>query len=42
MWALCHSPLVTEAEIVLPAGVVANDPPKLFGEDLEGDLFNGE
>lgn len=50
MWALCHSPLLTEAETALRATIrgrsVANvfdsDAPKLFGEDVEPDLFGGE
>jgi hypothetical protein len=50
MWALCHSPLVTEAEIALREDVressVAegsdSDIPRLFGEDLELDLFSGD
>jgi len=50
MWALCHSPLLTEAETALRAAIrersVANvfdsEAPKLFGEDPEPDLFGGE
>ena len=46
MWALCHSPLVPEAETEMPpAGremLVASDAPKLFGEDLKSGLLDGE